>query len=136
MAEILVNARAMSDWQLGHPVHVAEDGQPWGTEERLPKFVVLKLPLVPAARVMKYVQDEGLVRPRTWRIRWAALPQAARDKLTTVGELVILVPAYGYQGPFDYTWTQVKQFFRNDVTGLDEILDPEGLAGNIRTVIG
>jgi hypothetical protein len=152
MAEILVKAHdsthidPMKDsracFKRGHPVVVMPDGHQWGTEERLPKFVVLKVPGVPVDRMKKYVSEwtapqTGDVSPelagvpdsravtlrrRRWRLRWADLPLLARTKLQTVGELTIKASS-DYLGPFDYTWDQAKTFFRNDESGLDETMD-------------
>lgn len=139
MAEILVKAISVTHadpvidqagcYKRGHPVEVRPDGD-WGTraEERLPKFVCLKIPGVSVARVLSFgyhlpeqdVNGVNLTR-RLWQIRWAALPQAAQDKLLATGELIIKVAPYN--GAFDYTWAQVKGFFRNHATGLDETRD-------------
>lgn len=136
MAEILVKAisAAYSDpvkdqrgcYKRGMPVVVMPDGNPWGNEERLPKFVVIKIPMISVAQVQKYtepqVENAVTTRRRLWRIRWANLPLVARTKLETEGELVIKATA-AYTGPFDYTWTQVKSYFLNQLTGLDETAD-------------
>jgi len=58
---------------------------------------------------------------RLWQIRWASLPLVARNKLASLGELVIKVGLYG--GTYDYTWAQVKGYFRNQQTNLDETED-------------
>lgn len=102
------------------------DGHQWGTEERLPKFVVIKIPGISCSQVQKYIaaqvdQDGNAIRRRLWQIRWASLPLAARQKLSSAGELVIKAGAY--DGVFDYTWAQVKGFFRNLETNLDETAD-------------
>jgi hypothetical protein len=134
MAEILVkavdatNSNPTKDlrgcWKQGMPVVVMNDGHEWGAEEGLPKFIILKIPLIPKNNVLKYIErynDVGgfAVRPRRWQIRWADLPAAARNKLTSEGELIIRATV-AYTGNFDYTWNQIKSFFRNLETGLDE----------------
>jgi hypothetical protein len=118
-------------YKRGYPVAVYPDGTKWGKEERLPKFVIIKFPGVPVdnAIVQKYIQPElgdtpdingiyPVVRRRLWKIRFDDLPLIARNKLATNGELTIKVGTYA--GTYDYTWTQVKNFFRNQKTGLDE----------------
>jgi len=141
MAEILVkaiSAAALSDltkdqrgcYKRGMPVVVMPDGHQWGLLERLPTFVVIKLPMVSVERVQKYIEEQRelvngeltMTRRRLWRIRWAGLPAAARNTLLATGELVIKATA-DYTGPFDYTWLQVKQYWQNQLTGLDETAD-------------
>ena len=136
MAELLVKAvdavgASGMRYLRGHPVVVMDDGHPWGAEERLPKFALFKFPSVTADRLTKYLADDtdpslGITVPtirRKWQIRWADLPLAARNTIKASGGLTILVPAFGYTGPFDYTWTQVKAYFHNNVTGSDETAD-------------
>ena len=135
MAEILVKAQNTGQgafgWLRGHCVVVMEDGHEWGAEETLPKFAVFKFPGVPVEKVQKYLDTDadpnlGILEPtmrRKWQIRWADLPLAARNKITANGGLTILVAAFGYQGAYDYTWAQVKQFFHNNVTNTDEAAD-------------
>lgn len=128
MAELLVKAVSATHsdpakdqrgcYKRGHAVVVMPDGHEWGTLETLPRFVVLKFPLVAPARVEKYLATVT-TRRRRWRLRWADLPAAARNKLTSTGQLVIKADA-AYTGAFDYTWAQVKGFFRDDETNTDE----------------
>lgn len=126
MAEILVKATNEIGYKRGMPVVIMPDGHPWGLEERLPKFVVLKIPLIGVAQVAKYIVPQflagELIRKRRWQIRWDDLPAQDRNKLATEGELIIKATA-AYLGPFDRTWAQVKSFFRNLETGLDETAD-------------
>jgi hypothetical protein len=134
MAEILVKAidathsnpakDLRGSYKRGMPVVVMPDGHPWGGQERLPLFVVIKVPLVPVSAVLKYIEQyndaEGApIRRRLWQIRWADLPLAARNTLASTGMLTIKATA-AYTGSFNYTWTQIKQYFRNLRTGLDE----------------
>lgn len=131
MAELLVKAVSVTHadpakdqrgcYKRGHAVVVMPDGHEWGALETLPRFVVLKLPLVSVGRVAKYLAG-ATGRRRRWRLRWADLPAAARNKLASTGQLVIKADA-AYTGAFDYTWQQVKGFFRDDETGLDETGD-------------
>ena len=55
---------------------------------------------------------------RLWKIRFADLPLATRNKLATKGELTIKTGTYA--GIYDYTWAQFKGYIRNLKTGLDE----------------
>ena len=119
-------------YKRGYPVVVMDDGHPWGFEERLPKFVVIKIPLIPKEKVQKYIEQwrifvgldsEGIPKMETqcrrlWKIRWDDLPQVAKDKLKT-GQLIIRA-TLNYTGTYDFTWTQVKSYFRNLQTNLDE----------------
>jgi hypothetical protein len=133
MAEILLKATdythpdATKDrrgsYKRGMPVVVVEDGHEWGSREGLPKFAVLKFPGVSVDRVQKYIElqfdAQGEVyRRRRWRVRWEDLPQAARNKLASTGQLVI--KAGTYDGTYDYTWEQVRSYFRDQLTGTDE----------------
>lgn len=145
MCEIIVKAVSVTHsdpdkdrrgcYKRGYPVAVYPDGTKWGNEERLPKFVIIKIPGVPVdnAIVQKYTQMEyedtpnedgtyPVYRRRLWTIRWANLPAAARNRLANDGELIIKVGSYS--GTYDYTWNQVKSYFRNQKTGLDETENP------------
>jgi hypothetical protein len=136
MAEILVKAvdanladpetDLKASWKRGMPVVVKPDSHEWGALERLPNFVVLKFPLVPAGNLEKYVlpydENNEPVRRRVWQVRWADLPLAARILLTTTGVLVIKATE-SYLGIFDYSWVEMRQYFRNLQTGLDETGD-------------
>lgn len=127
MAEILVKAVSVSHadptkdqrgcYKRGMPVVVMPDNHPWGLEERLPKFVVIKFPTTSIAQVEKYIQSTG-TRRRLFRIRWEDLPLAARNKLANTGQLII--KAGSYNGTFDYTWAQVREYFTNEQTGANE----------------
>lgn len=103
---------------------IMPDGHVWGTLERLPAFVLLKVPGISVERVAKYVLPRNAadgttaISRRLWRIRWDDLPIKARNTLRDTGQLVIR--AGTYDGPSDYTWTQIRGYFRNLETGLDE----------------
>jgi hypothetical protein len=141
MAEILIKAvsavhpdaakDARASYKRGMPVVVMPDGHVWGTEEKLPAFVVLKLPGVPVSKVEKYLEmddepdgttdHEGnqrmrTVRRRRWKFILDGMPAAARNKLAAQGALVI-----GPSG--DYTWAQVRNFLQNQRTGKSETED-------------
>src|SRR3972149_1739952 len=139
MAEILVKAVDTMNidpnkdrrgcYKRGMPVVVMDDGHEWGLEERLPKFVVIKFPMIPKDKVMKYIDPEPgldtdgniiIYRRRMWQIRWADLPLAVKTKIQSTGELTIKATT-SYTGNYDYTWTQIKTYFRNLLTGLDEV---------------
>lgn len=140
MAELLVKAQNATHadpeqdqrgcYKRGMPVCVMDDGHLWGMREGLPGFVILKFPLIPKSRIEKFLsnyEDEhgNLVRRKLWQIRWADLPSAARQKLANSGELTIKATT-SYTASFDYTWAQVKSFFRNLQTGQDESEDLDG----------
>jgi len=105
-------------------VEVREDNAPRGTLEKWPAFAWIMVPGIPADTVRKYMQPElsaltgEVTRRRRWRIRWADLPLAVRNKLQATGQIVI--KAGDYTGAYDFTWSQVKVYFRDLQTGLDE----------------
>jgi len=128
MCEILVKATNATHpdpdidrrgcYKRGYPVVVMPDGHPWGNEERLPLFVVIKLPGVSVETAQKYIEPwEDALTPgqtycrRKWKIKVDDLPASAVQKLATDGELTIKVGTYA--GEYDYTWAQVKAFFLN-----------------------
>lgn len=138
MAEILVRAVSNSNldpdkdrmcYKRGHPVVVMEDGHAWEKQKELPGFVVIYIPLIAKAKVLKYRRElmdifnptQPYIR-RIWRIRWADLPVAAQNRLKNDSELIIKASP-SYTGPYDYTWAQVKAFFHNDETDTDESED-------------
>lgn len=141
MAEILVKAVDATNpdgekdrrgcYKRGMPVLVMEDGHEWGAEERLPKFIVIKVPTISVATVARYALPQTTIdqftgqpvtyRRRRWQIQWNDLPAAARQKLASTGQLVI--KAGGYAGAYDYTWAQVKGYFLDYLTGLRETAD-------------
>lgn len=145
MAELLIRARdnvhpdpdtdLRGSYKRGYVVVVKRDGWPWARAEALPNFVVIKIPGVPVDKVLKYVQPENILeinpelgeievpfRRRRWQIRWADLPLSARTKLATTGQLIIKA-VLAYDGAYDYTWLQVKQFFQDLKTSINETED-------------
>lgn len=140
MAELLVKAVSQlngdptkdlrGSYKRGMPVVAMPDNHPWGLQERLPNFVVIKFPLVPVARIQKFIEPEvsgtgdnrTIIRRRIFRILWADLPLAARNILQTTGELTIRATPE-YTGPYDYTWAQVRNYWLNQTTGLTETVD-------------
>lgn len=109
-------------YKRGMVVVVKPDGWSWGTEERLPKFVVIKIPGIAVSKAEKYIAQQfsagEVYRRRLWQVRWADLPAAARTKLAT-GRLTIKATD-AYTGAYDYTWDQIKTYFRNLETNTDE----------------
>lgn len=98
-------------WKRGYPVVVKEDGHEWGAEEGLPKFIVVKIPGVPAAKAEAFlepqdVDDAGLpyyanlieavprraiYRRKAWRVAWTSLPAGISNTLQTTGEITVSV---------------------------------------------
>jgi hypothetical protein len=135
MAEILVKAQNLllndgmdhERYQRGYPVVVMEDGHRWGREETLPKFIVIKIPGVPAENLRKYMSEwidnsdperPRRVNRRLWKLRWDDLPQRAKNRLAE-GVLVIkAIPSY--TGPYDYMWLEIRSYFRNQLTNTNE----------------
>lgn len=92
-------------WKRGYPVVVKEDGHEWGAEERWPKFAILKLPGVPAAKVEAFLDPQmeddagvpfyetipeanprrAIYRRKAHHLKWAALPAGVRNTLQTTG---------------------------------------------------
>jgi len=141
MAELLVTAQnhtlpndpnkdRRGCYKRGYVVVIQPDGHGWGFKERPPWNVVIKVPGVPAASpvLQKYLAPElsaqvgpdGALlkyRRRRWQIRWADLPIEARTQLAAGG---LTIKAGAYAGAADYTWAQIKGYFRDLKTGLDE----------------
>lgn len=114
-------------YKAGMVVEVREDGAPRGTSEKWPQFAWIRIPGIAADVVRKYMEPQyagipteqpEVYRRRRWQLRWSELPLAVRNKFTAKGEIVIKVGAY--PGAYDYTWSQVKGYFRDMQTGLDE----------------
>jgi len=114
-------------YKAGMIVEVREDNSPRGTLEKWPAFAWIMVPGISADTVRKYMQPEisaltgEVTRRRRWRIRWADLPLAVRNKMQATGQIVI--KAGDYTGVYDYTWAQVRSYFRDLQTGLDEAGD-------------
>ena len=140
MAELLVKAIDATHpdptkdqrgcWKRGMIVEIRPDGCIYGTAETLPTFYKIKLPLVPMdhplllrltepQQVQDGFEEDGItpqytsVRRRACWLKHLSIPLAARNKLASTGELIIKAnPAY--DGPYDYTWAQVKNYFWDD----------------------
>lgn len=122
------NQDRAGSYKRGMIVLAKPDGWAWGALEGLPRFAIIKVPTISVASAEKYLANqmdeffpEQVYRRRLWIIRWASLPLAARNTLANTG--VLTIKAGSYSGTFDYTWAQVKQYFRNQLTGLDETED-------------
>lgn len=132
MAEILIKAsysphpdpeQDAMRYKTGMPVVIMPDGHPWGNAEGPPDFYILKIPGVSVESVKKYIEekldgDGKMLRRRVWQVRVSDLSAATRNKLASKG--AITVKAGASSGPYDYTWSQIKAYFRNLDTGLDE----------------
>ena len=117
-------------YKKGMMVVVRPDGHIWGVKEQYPNFVSIDLPEVSTEKVQKYINhqllDSPLAEPpiyrrRRWILRWNDLPQSTKTKFNTVGKIVIKVGTY--DGPYDYTWAQIKAYFRDVKLGVDETED-------------
>jgi hypothetical protein len=137
MAEILICLRSATHpdatkdrrgcWKRGLLVTVQEDGHPWGAKERYPAFAVLSLPLVPVARLQRYVEPQWEIGPtdpepyrrRLWRLRIADMPPAKRKLVLDDGRMTVKgTPKY--TGPYDALWIWLRRYLRNQFTNLDE----------------
>lgn len=95
MAELLVLAfePGTTDdmaWRLGHVIDVKPDGFQWGTQERLPKFWLIKAPSVSVEETAEYMesledQDHKPVAIRRNRMNPSDLPVPLRRQLEDTG---------------------------------------------------
>lgn len=108
------------------PVQATDDGI-YDTCNEKDKFYVIKVPGIPAERVQKYFQphygagaeiEAPVIARRRWVLRGADLPAAARQKFQQQG--FVTIKAGAYNGPYDYTWPQVRGFFRDNLLNVDE----------------
>lgn len=120
---------------MGMPVVIMPDGHIWGNKECMPLFAVIKIPMIGVDKVEKYISQwekfimdakgnitTELVRRRLWQLQWNDLPTQAKNKLKNTGQLIIKATP-DYTGSYDYTWLQVKTYFKNLWTGLSETGD-------------
>lgn len=139
MAEILIKATNATNsdpekdrrgcYKIGMPVVVMDDGHIWGKEEGLPTFFVIKIPTITKEQVLKFIDPETqgvdannvpiTFRRRQWHISWNDLPQGAKTKLQTG---VLTIKAGTYTGTYDYTWSQVKSYFKQITSGVSETM--------------
>jgi len=113
-------------YKRGYVVAVKDDAHTWGAKEGLPDFYVLKLPKIPVSKGQKYNEAERdenyiLYRRRLWTVRLDDLPTKEKTALNK-GELVIKATAL-HVGASDTDWATMKDYFRNQKTGLDETED-------------
>lgn len=108
------------------PVSATEDGIADTCAGRT-NFYLLRVPGVPVSAAQKYFEphlgggpelEPPILARRRWVLRGSDLPAAARQKMQSQGFLTIKVGSYS--GAYDYTWNQVRQYLRDNVTGLDE----------------
>ncbi len=129
MAEFLIKARDPLDlpkdeesrercYRRGDIVVVMEDGHEWGKEERLPKFVVIKVPGLPVDKARAYIEpyytDTGLVDQNslpilklTARRKWKALVDAVPTKIAK---------ALNEKGEYTVAWDTIKTYVYNKLT--------------------
>ena len=117
-------------YKKGMPVVVMDDNHKWGSDEKLPIFVLVKLPGVDVEKLRKFVDPHragvdkngvpSVYRRRQWQLRWDDLPIELKSKLDG-GSIIIKVG--GYSGDYDCTWGQFKSYFYNHVTGMDDAED-------------
>ena len=134
MAEILIRAVNNGDvenkqaYKIGMPVVIMQDNHLWGSKESPPNFYLLKVPFISVDKVLKFIKpqmvtiadEEIIYRRRLWKIRVKDLPTVVKQKFKDNGELIIKATDT-YTGEYDYTWTQIKNYFRNLQTGLDGV---------------
>lgn len=145
MAQILIRLKDNSHsdptidlkcYKKGMPVVVMDDNHVWGNKEKYPDFFVIKVPGISVDTVNKYIspeevqngfEDDGVTprmemyRRRLWQIQYDSLPNAAKNLISTNGEVII--KAGSYNGSYDYTWAQVKNYFKNLKTNTVETVN-------------
>lgn len=125
MAELLIRARSTTHsdvqkdrmcYKRGMPVVAMPNGHVWGSEERLPGFVVLRISGTTVAQLQRLLDpnlDDDLsallgqdvvLRRRRYRFNLDSLPAAVRDELLATG----MVTA---------SWTQVRDYVTDDKDG-------------------
>lgn len=123
MAEFLIKAvdATQSDptkdaagcYKRGDIVVVKPDGWEWGAEERLPRFVQVKVSGLSVARALKLISpaiDGGglMIRRRLYQVVLSELPAGVRTQLATTGR-------------YETTLAAVESFVR------DKIADTRGI---------
>lgn len=99
MAELLVKAvsathsdpvtDARGCYKVGDPVLVMPDGHPWGAEEGLPKFWIVKVPGATVAQLADYVVSVWNIRRCRWFVNTALIPTNVRNTLTSTGTITV-----------------------------------------------
>lgn len=145
MAELLIKAQDAHHhnpdkdkrgcYKLGMVVEIRPDGCIYGTAECMPTFFKIKIPMVPVDHPLLVrltqqqtrpdgFEDDGITpklataRRRACWLRHANIPLAARNKIRDEGEIIIKANP-SYNGPYDYTWAQVKNYFWDDDSQAD-----------------
>ncbi len=123
MAEILIKAvdAAHNDpekdrqgcYKRLDPVVVMDDGHGWGKEERLSKFVVVKIPDISKAQAKKYIQpilgipdadgNRPVIRRRLYHFQLDDMPSSIKQRLKDTGEVTV-------------TMAQIKNYIQNKDT--------------------
>lgn len=125
MAEFLIKAISATNpdpvknergcYKRGDIVDVRPDGWKWGNEERLPKFVLVKIPGLDPKAALRFMEahldltnpvEPILLRRRLWNVLVddAGLPTQIKNALRTTGEVTV-------------TLAQVRNYIRNKITG-------------------
>lgn len=103
-------------YKRGDVVVVFPDGHEWGKEERLPKFMVVKIPGLPVKDAKKYIESEWdnaipknpvLLTRRKYKIFVDDTPADIKDELNAKGEATT-------------TWDAIKSYVKNKKTGETE----------------
>lgn len=119
MAEFLIKAidathfNSVKDragcYKRGDVVVVMPDGHEWGKEERLPKFMVVKVPDLTVASAQKYTESEIndtdldniiTITRRKHSFLVDDAPSNIKDELNTNGEITV-------------TWDEIKGLFQD-----------------------
>lgn len=146
MCEVIFRARPshrtdptelrISGKRRGRIEAVMPDGYVWGNLEGPPLFAIMKLPGVPVSAMEKYLEpvmepdpdgepdgsEMRVRRARRWELRFSALPRPVHDRLAMSTGLIVRSPPH-FTGAADFTWVQLKRFFRDLETGQDETRD-------------
>jgi hypothetical protein len=119
MAEFLVKAAdaahadpvkdARGCYKRGDMVVVMPDGHPWGREEGLPKFVVVKIPGLDAGVARRFVESEidangEVTRRRLWGLLVDSMPTTTKNQFLSAGSVTV-------------TLAQVRGHIKNKLTG-------------------
>lgn len=139
MAELLVKGISVTHpnteknirgcYKIGMIVNIMPDGHLYGFAETPPMFYKIKIPLIPIDNQILVrlsdsqkiiipidggvTQTHQILRRRKCWLKYADLPAAAKNKLFQNGEIIIKASPQ-YSGAYDYTWSQVKNYFWND----------------------
>lgn len=122
-------------YKAGMVVEIRPDGCIYGTSECYPTFVIIKVPLIavdnPTLLKLCQIQQTQTgtdafgqpiyttVKRRQCWFQLANIPAGALNLLKTNGSITIKATA-AYTGTYDYTWLQVKNYFWNNLTQLND----------------